>query len=339
MQYAALTLLLYGAAIAQNVWTPQVSGTTNFLVDVVWADTQFIAVGWGGTILTSPDGATWTPQNSGTTRDLLSVAKGGNQLLVVGDGVTLRSTDGITWSSALVVTQTAALTSVVWDGFQFYALRRGSADIFSLSAGRWQGGPISAPAPLIHLTYEGRFLAVGNSGGILSSVNGITWTPHVSGTTDPLTGITWTGAQYVAVSSGQWVRTSPDLTTWTGQYSGTSLQAVVSVGDLLIAVGGGGAVRISQDGINWLARTSGTSNSLSTVRIGNSLLIAVGDLGTIITSPAPTFIYLPKMKRGGAGHSQGLVDVRGRHHTLLCHPSRCFTPPSHPIMGIWASPQ
>ena len=34
--------------------------------DVIWAGTQFLAVGNGGTIMTSPDGIEWTAQESGT---------------------------------------------------------------------------------------------------------------------------------------------------------------------------------------------------------------------------------------------------------------------------------
>jgi hypothetical protein len=58
------------------------------------------AVGTGGTILHSTDGATWQPQTSGAINDLHSVygTGDGKTLWAVGDGGTiLHSTDGATW--------------------------------------------------------------------------------------------------------------------------------------------------------------------------------------------------------------------------------------------------
>ena len=37
---------------------------------------QWLAVGRGGRILTSPDGVTWSPKTSGTTEDLWAVGVG-----------------------------------------------------------------------------------------------------------------------------------------------------------------------------------------------------------------------------------------------------------------------
>jgi Bacterial Ig-like domain (group 2) len=52
---------------------------------VAWSGTQFVAVGDGGTILTSPDGVAWTVQASGISDALRSVAWSGTQYLAVGD--------------------------------------------------------------------------------------------------------------------------------------------------------------------------------------------------------------------------------------------------------------
>jgi hypothetical protein len=59
----------------------------------------FMAVGPGGTILTSPDGVNWTKQNPGTSASLESVSFGNGYYLVVGDGaVAMSSPDGVKWA-------------------------------------------------------------------------------------------------------------------------------------------------------------------------------------------------------------------------------------------------
>jgi hypothetical protein len=47
-------------------WTRRTSGTSNDLYGVTYGNGTFVAVGEGGTILTSPDGVTWTQRTSGT---------------------------------------------------------------------------------------------------------------------------------------------------------------------------------------------------------------------------------------------------------------------------------
>jgi hypothetical protein len=52
---------------------------------VAYGDGLFVAVGSGGVILTSPDGATWTAWTSGTGNDLNGVTYGNGLFVVVGD--------------------------------------------------------------------------------------------------------------------------------------------------------------------------------------------------------------------------------------------------------------
>jgi PKD repeat protein len=68
------------------------------LLDVAWGDGRFVAVGDGGTILTSPDGLSWTPRPSGVASDLVRVRWDGEGFTAMGDdGVALVSPDGVVW--------------------------------------------------------------------------------------------------------------------------------------------------------------------------------------------------------------------------------------------------
>jgi hypothetical protein len=52
-----------------------------------------------------------------------------------------------------------------------------------------------------------------------------------------------------------------------------------------VAVGILGTILTSPDGVTWTERTSGTSRNLNSVTYGNGTFMAVGEYGTIVTSP------------------------------------------------------
>jgi hypothetical protein len=88
--------------------------TQEYLQAVTWTGSQAVAVGQGGTVLTSPDGVAWTKRSSGVTTALSSVIWSGSQLLAVGDGgVALTSTNGITWTRRTTGV-TKGLRAAVW---------------------------------------------------------------------------------------------------------------------------------------------------------------------------------------------------------------------------------
>jgi len=120
---------------------------------------------------------------------------------------------------------------------------------------------------------------------------GATWTARTSGLDENLTGVTWTGALVVVVSGGSdRILTSPDGVTWTPHnwaagHGGNSLNGVTWTGAQLVAVGGAGAIVTSPDGATWTKRTSGVSGDLFGVCWTGTQLVAVGSGGTILTSP------------------------------------------------------
>ncbi|MDH3550798.1 MAG: hypothetical protein OEQ16_15750, partial [Gammaproteobacteria bacterium] len=80
-------------------WTNRVSGLPHALSDVIWDGDAFIAVGYGGTVLTSADGVAWLAIESGTGADLNDVAFYGSDIYAVGDEIILHSTDhGTSWT-------------------------------------------------------------------------------------------------------------------------------------------------------------------------------------------------------------------------------------------------
>ncbi len=163
-----------------------------------------------------------------------------------------------------------------------------STSLYSLDDITWNARSSGTAAWLTGVTYGGgAFVAVGETGAILTSPDGITWTIGNSGTTNYLWGVTYGSGIFVAVGDNHTILTSPDGITWTIRNSGTTirLEGVTYGSGTFVAVGGNGSILTSPDGITWTIRNSGTTNYLWGVTYGNGTFVAVGYLfGTIFTS-------------------------------------------------------
>lgn len=95
---------------------------TSQLNDIIYANSQFLAVGNNGLIKTSVNGTAWTTQTSGTTENLKGitfVSGSPNVYKVVGDNNTiLQSIDnGVTWTSSSVLISEPTVYDVQGAGF------------------------------------------------------------------------------------------------------------------------------------------------------------------------------------------------------------------------------
>jgi hypothetical protein len=139
-----------------------------------------------------------------------------------------------------------------------------------------------------------KFLAVGEDGIMLSSLDGSLWTALTPTVTDKylwdVTSFKKTG-QFVAVGeTGTVLLTSPSGTLISSQTI-TSIYLSGVASDLstiptlpLVAVGENGAIYTSETGTTWQQRDSGTSNYLWDVAWAGDKFIAVGSNGTVLTS-------------------------------------------------------
>ena len=255
-------------------WTSGTSGTGNSLNGICYSNNIFVAVGTEGTILTSPDGLNWTPRTSGTDYELLGITHGNGTFVAVG-------------KSPFSQTDNIILTSV--DGVDWIPRTSGS------------------DKPLYGIVYgNGIFIAVGISGGILTSPDGITWVPRTSGTAGLLHGVSYGNGIFTAVGSGGKILTSDNGMTWTPRTSGTtnSLNGICYGNNAFVAVGRG-TIITSADGITWAPRTLGTANLLNGIGYGNSAFVALGEAGTTLTSTDGGETWIP----GTSGTSKGLWGI------------------------------
>lgn len=104
------------------------------------------------------------------------------------------------------------------------------------------------------------------------------WTPQASGTGATLRRVTWTGSKFIAVGDSGTVVTSPDGITWTGHLSQTTnhLFGVATSGSLIVAVGTNGTILTSGDGVSWEVQNSAVGSNLYSVIWGGGQFVATG---------------------------------------------------------------
>lgn len=130
------------------------------------ADGQWIAIGHGSVVATSPDGTTWT-EHPAPSGDWQAMADGDGRLVALSSSASgpheMTSTNGTDWTSV------------------------------SGPAGQWSA-----------ITYgQGRFVAVSSGGQIVTSTDGTTWTTSFSRRADDFTGVAHGDGRFVAVDGAQ----------------------------------------------------------------------------------------------------------------------------------------
>ena len=146
-----------------------------------------------------------------------------------------------------------------------------------------------------------RWVAVGNGGASIYSLDGITWTdgnPVNSGSTanpgnHALRSITHVAGTFFAVGDAGTILSSTDGITWTihnsPSVSSSKLNGVTH-GGIYVAVGDSGTILISGDGNTWAVKTpttpiaSNLRQVTAFVSVYGTIYVAVGDAGTIVTS-------------------------------------------------------
>ena len=240
-------------------WIARSSGKSGLLMNVNGDGPLWVVVGESGAIVTSTNGVDWTARTSPTNALFRGVAYGNGVYVACGDGGAIaRSTDGATWSA--VASGTNASLQGVGYGMDF------------VNAG--DTNEASAESPL--------FVIVGQSGLILTSSNGLSWTPRTSGTSQYLSDVTYGNGYYVAVGNLRILRSSDGI-SWSFATNNVYFYRSAYCSGLFKAAGANGSIWSSTDGLAWEAETSGTTNLLRGISYAEDQFVAVGYNGTILT--------------------------------------------------------
>jgi hypothetical protein len=243
-----------------SAWKSQSSGVTNWLRGAAYGASGFVAVGEQGTIISSRDGTNWVKQSSGTGQHLNRASFASGRYTVVGEaGTILTCTNGVTnwWPEASGATNDLQHTCAGGNT----RLVVGDHEVRMNQSGFWSnelGKPLGPPAWTYYanLGWPGFFTIAGRSGMLAEgyATNGLTYF---------------------------WLTPDNSVRNW--------LWDVAYLPGLYVAVGDFGTVMSSGNGVGWtleLAPLVYTNSVFLGVGGTTNLLVAVGDHGAIIISPA-----------------------------------------------------
>ena len=306
---AAANTVTVTPRLAGGVWTSTTPITTQDLRAVALG-TNVVAVGTGGTILSSSTLPTWTAVTSPTTKTLngavYTLTSNGSTVtsmgyLAVGEaGTILQSADAVTWTTKTSGTTQDLYATAYSTVGQNVTVGAGGTILYSADSVTWNTATSGTSQTLYAVAYYGStWYAAGAGGTLLKSTDGIAWTAVPTGSTADIHGMAFgattdttvtSGVAYVLVGSGGTVLTSPDAVTWTSKtLAGSGTLNAVTYGTQFVLLGqgtgSGGKIYNSTDGVAWTDVTPAglTSNPLTVLR-GSSMYLVMGTAGSTLTS-------------------------------------------------------
>ena len=279
-----------------TTWTKQDDDFRASFFGVAWngSDT-FAAVGFGGAIALSSDGADWDKISHGTVQTLNDVVWNGDQYLAIGmNGVIVASPDGTSWADhSLTMTDVAPLTlipelkAVTWGNDQFVAV--GNWLIVTSPDGvSWTAQWASAAVNFRDVIWAGSplnlFVVAGPGNKISISPDGANWTEQTIGLSENqrVDSLAWNGSRLVAAGGGlsvsdRFVAASEDAVSWNIDSFTSRFSDIIWDGSRFMAVESGITIYTSPDGDTWtLAGTSSSTSPLNSLVWDGSQYTAVG---------------------------------------------------------------
>ena len=296
-------------------WTFRTAPNNKYYPSVVFGGGQFVAVSSttgapaGTQIMTSPNGITWTGQNAPQLLQWVSVTYGNGIYLACSQSGTLAaramiSSDGVNW----VMSNPGA---VVWlragfGGGVFVVLGQ-SNGAYTTDGTTWGAGTGVPNINWQGMAFaNGRFVAVGSNGGLLTSTNGINWTQLTTPNTNNWYAVAYGNNIWTSLANtttnGTNLMTSTDGVTWTGQpaianvqWFGMTFGSGVFVATAIAGAADQRRIATSEDGINWTLRTTiGDFYGFPGVAFGNNRFVATGNGNTTMSTTDEIIAAAPK---------------------------------------------
>lgn len=179
----------------------------------------------------STNGVNWTTLGSAPTENVVSGSNYyvnrltfANNLYITPqygtvNGQIASSTDGITWTTRLVITSTLQWNAVAYGANYYVTWSTATTPTVAISTNltTWATQAYNGIASLTNLSFVGNVFAAGGAtaGHVVISSNGTTWATRNTGTGQAVYSVAFGNNTYVAVGVAQTIAISTDLTTWT----------------------------------------------------------------------------------------------------------------------------
>lgn len=295
--FCALALLLPLGAAPPDYWEIRPAPITTDLYAIAFGAGKFVAVGAQGMALVSYNGSAWTPVAIASTSRLRAVTHG-NGLFVAGgeEGNLLRaSADGFQWSSVMSTTGSERINGLTYHGGRFVGVGSVSASGGALQAYtltstdglQWQAATPSANGLRAVAFGAGQFVAVGDFGTIVTSPDGLAWTPRASPITNDLGAITFfADSKFLASGMFGFSVSSENGTDWIeASRANFTIRSLATGGGYVVAAGRSmttGRIQPYIDPWGWPGENLAWPNMLWGVGYGDGKWIAVGEQGIIV---------------------------------------------------------
>lgn len=298
--YPGKAAIQYSAPNTVLTWTTVSPAGVADLEDVAYDGTQWVAAGLGGTIATSPNGATWTLHDPEPTNPMkihmdyyTALWNSSSGTVVAGlNGRILQSTSAVTWNKLDSGLASTGVNELIWTGTRAIAAA-GNTYYFNSAAqtesvlmssadgdGNWQKHATVTTKPIRSVTVNGNtWVTVGDGGEIEYSFNGgQTWTLAGSVTANNLYAVRHNGKYFIAVGANGTLVTSVDGASWTVRTVPTitsELSSIATITGRTVVVGAGGVATSDDGGDTWTYRgpSYGSNHVVST---GTKLLMYLG---------------------------------------------------------------
>lgn len=294
-----------GVTWANQTGLSSTAWSTTNARSIAYANSKYIVVGDSGKVATSTDGATWTNSTTlsssawGTT-DIYHVTSDGTFWLVSGmDGKLAYSVNqatswsstnsslqmvGRAWRTAVWFSSTSGRVALVDVYLNVYSDPLDSnatldfKPVFSVANVSFETFAADTSRAINRVVYGDRFVAVGNSGLVMTSTDGKNWQVQTQLTTtafgtNNILAIIWDGSQYIIGGGGGMLATSSDGATWTANSAlttttfGTNIVRGLSKGSTnYCAIADSGiAAYTTTPGSTWTYASGLTTSGFSTV--------------------------------------------------------------------------
>ncbi len=278
-----------------NSWTQKSSGISSSLNAIIFEKNLFVAVGDNGIVLTSSNTNEWTQMPTNVAEDLHDIIYAKEKYIAVGNnGTVISSIAGNSWSVLTSNTHENLYTiatdesSIGKENSRILVGGENGTVLMSFNADSWspQISPIASGAVMDMAFNKDQFVLVGLKSVIMTSADGISWTPQNTQSAADWYDVSYLNNRYFCFGESCTAASSNDAEAWTVFSVGgiPNLNQIIYVNNQFIAVGNNGTIVTSTDGNSWISQLQEVDETLNSIAYGDNLYVAVGEKGAIYTS-------------------------------------------------------